>query len=162
MNLIKKFKGLNDTGVLGEADRGVSLFRRELDRAFQRTLRAFERRPWRPFDDVEASSWPAIDVSEDDESFSVRVDVPGLGPKDVEVEVSGNLLTVKGSRQEEREQRDRGQYRHQRFAGSFARSVTLPPSVDMGKIQARYDKGVLTVTAPKVPGVEPRKVPVSA
>ena len=162
MNLIKKIKGGNGSGALAEADRGLSLFRRELDRAFERTRRAFERSPWRAFGEIEGSSWPAIDVSEDDKSLSVRVDVPGLEPKDVEVEVSGNLLTVKGAREEEHEQRDRGRYRHERFAGSFARSVTLPASVDPAKVAARYDKGVLTVTAPKVPGSAPTKVPVRA
>jgi hypothetical protein len=95
MNLIKKLRGGNGTGTLAEADRGLSLFRREIDRAFERTRRAFERSPWRPFDELEKSSWPAMDVSEDEQSFSVSVDVPGLGPKDMEVEVSGNLLTVK-------------------------------------------------------------------
>ena len=162
MNLIKKLRGGDGRGTLAEADRGLSLFRRELDRAFDRTRRALERSPWRAFEELDKSSWPPMDVSEDEQSFSVRVDVPGLGPKDLEVEVSGNLLTVKGAREEEHEQRDRGQYRHERFAGSFARSITLPGSVDPAKVEARYDKGVLTVMAPKLPGTAPTKVPVKA
>jgi HSP20 family protein len=158
MNLMKRTR---PGAVAGEPEHGLSQFRRELDRAFDRTFRAFGRDPWRALEDAEAEAWPPTDVSEDEKSFSVRMDVPGLGPKDVDVEVSGDVLTVKGARNEEREESDGGRYRHERFSGSFARSITLPPSVDPGKVEAKYDKGVLTVTAPKVPGAEPKKVPVA-
>jgi HSP20 family protein len=159
MNIIKKLRGENGSGVLAEADRGLSLFRREIDRAFERTRRAFERSPWHAFDDGD-TSWPAIDVKEDEKAFSVRVDVPGLEPKDVDVEVSGNLLTVKGSREGEHEEKEKNLYRYERFAGNFARSVTLPATVDPSRVEAQYDKGVLIVTAPKIPGKEPKKIPV--
>lgn len=161
MNLIKRIRGRNETRGLTEAEGGLSTLRRELDRAFQRTFGGMEWQPWRALDAFEAASWPAVDVSEDDKSVSIQVDVPGLAAKDVDVEVSGNLLTIKGTRQEERERRDDGWYRHERFSGSFSRSVTLPPSVDAGRVEARYDNGVLTVTAPKVPGAEPKKVKVA-
>lgn len=156
MNLMKRIRKGADAG---EPEHGLSLFRRELDRAFDRTFRAFGRDPWGALDDAEA--WPATDVSEDEKSFTVRMDVPGLGPKDVDVEVSGDVLTVNGARKEEREESDGGRYRHERFSGSFARSITLPPSADPAKVEAKYNQGVLTVTAPKVPGAEPKKVPVA-
>ena len=161
MNLIKKIKGGAETGAVTKPAQGLSMFRRELDRAFDRTLRAFARDPWGALEDLEPS-WPPTDVSEDEKSFSVRMDVPGLGPKDIDVEVSEDVLTVKGARKEEHEEWNGGTYRHERFYGSFARSITLPPSVDAEKVEAKYDKGVLTVTAPKVPGAEPKKVPVAS
>ena len=161
MNLIKKIKGGAESGVVTEPPQGLSMFRRELDRAFDRAFRAFGRDPSGPLEDVEPS-WPPTDVSEDEKGFSVRMDVPGLGPKDIDVEVSEDVLTVKGARKEEHEESNGGSYVHERFSGSFARSITLPPSVDAKKVEAKYDKGVLTVTAPKVPGTEPKKVPVAS
>jgi len=103
--------------------------------------------------------WPAMDVSEDEKAVTFHVDVPGLGPKDVEVEISDGLLSIRGKRQEERTEGD-GNSRHERFTGSFTRTVTLPPDVDVAKAEASYDKGVLTVTAPRVPGKGPRRVAV--
>ena len=68
-------------------------------------------------------------------------------------------MSIRGKRQEERTEGD-GNSRHERFTGSFTRTVTLPPDVDVAKAEASYDKGVLTVTAPRVPGKGPRRVAV--
>jgi HSP20 family protein len=102
----------------------------------------------------------AIDAAEDDKQITLRVDIPGLDPKDVEVEVADGLLTIKGSRQEEKTEGNGGPYRHERYSGSFTRSLTLPSYADAQKVAARYDKGVLTIEVPKVPGKGPRKVPI--
>jgi HSP20 family protein len=88
------------------------------------------------------------------------VDVPGINAKDIEVDVSGNLLTVRGSREEEKKSKTGGVWRHERHSGSFLRTVTLPTYVDSAKVEAKYDKGVLTITAPKIPGAGPKRVPV--
>jgi HSP20 family protein len=108
------------------------------------------------------SNWPAVDVSEDDNSVTVRCDVPGLDAKDLDVRVSGNLLTVSGSRRDEWSDKKHGLRRQERLSGSFSRTITLPSYVDAEKVEARYDKGTLTVSVPKVPGKGPRRVKVTA
>jgi HSP20 family protein len=108
------------------------------------------------------SNWPAVDVSEDDNTVTVRCDVPGLDPKDLDVRVSGNLLTVSGSRQHEWSDKKHGLRQQERVSGSFSRTITLPSYVDAEKVEARYDKGTLTVNVPKVPGKGPRRVTVKA
>lgn len=163
MNLLKRFGRSNeDRGDLSRgAAHGLSLFRREMDRAFDRVWREFERDPWAAGAD-ELAPWPAMDVEEDDKAVTLRVDVPGLGPRDIEVEVAGDLLTVKGTRREhQRSEGNGGAARHERYVGSFTRTVPLPPYVDADKIEARYNKGVLIVTAPKIPGEGSRRVPVT-
>ena len=140
-----------------------SLFRREIERALDRAWGAFEGARLGAFGGLDMPEWPAMDVSEDDKTVTFRLDVPGLGPKDVDIEVSGDVLTVRGTRSEEHSDAARGgngRTRQERFTGSFARTVTLPPGVDGDKVEASYDKGVLTVTAPKAPGKGPKRVPV--
>jgi len=106
--------------------------------------------------------WPAIDMKEDDKAITLRVDVPGINPKDITVDVSGNLLTLGGSRQDEKKSEKGGILRQERHEGSFLRTITLPSYVDPTKIEAKCEKGVLTVTATKVPGAGPKRVPVKA
>lgn len=162
MELVKK----NSSDDREEALAAVaprSLFRREIERALDRAWGAFEGARLGAFGGPDAADWPAMDVSEDDKAVTFRLDVPGLGPKDVEIEVSGDVLTVRGTRSEEHSvgaDRGNGRPRRERFTGSFARAVTLPAGVDGAKVEASYDRGVLTVTAPKVPGKGPRRVAV--
>lgn len=142
-----------------ELDRPTSLFRRGIERAFNRTRRALEHSPWTIFDDL--SSWPAIDVAEDEKLLTLRVDVPGLKPNEIDVEVSGNLLSIRGERTEElKDEKRGGTYRHERFSGSFSRTVTLPSYVNADKVDAKYDKGVLVLSIPKIPGAGPKRVVV--
>jgi HSP20 family protein len=136
-----------------------SLFRREIERAFDRALGAFEGARLGAIGAFDIPEWPALDVTEDEKTVMYRVDVPGLGPKDVDVEVSGDRLSIRGKRTEEHAEGD-GSSRRERFFGSFSRTLILPPDVDAGKLEATYDKGVLTVAAPKVPGKGFRRVAV--
>ena len=156
-HLLKRAKG-NGQGAAVKKEAGLSLFGREVESAMQRTWKAFGEDLFAPIADF--APWPAVDVKEDEKAVTVRVDVPGLEPKDVDVEVSGNQLTVRGSREEQVKEESEGFRRHERRTGSFARTVTLPPYVDPAKVEAAYDKGVLTVTAPKAPGQGPKKVAV--
>jgi HSP20 family protein len=160
MELLKKhWKG--DPGeALAETNGPRSLFRREIERALDRAWGAIEGARLGAIGELDVAEWPAMDVAEDDKAVTYRVDLPGLGPKDVEVEVSGDRLSIRGTRREERTEGEGGRERRERFVGSFARTVTLPPYADGEKAEASYDKGVLTVTAPKVPGRGPRRVAV--
>jgi len=137
----------------------ISRFRRELEDAFDRAFRGFDRDPWRAFE--VGLPWPPTDVSETDKEISVRLDVPGLSAEDLDVELTGNALTVRGERSEESEKKGNGDvYRHERYSGSFSRTITIPAYADTAKAEAKYDKGVLTVTLPKLPGEGPKRVPV--
>lgn len=108
------------------------------------------------------TEWPAIDVAEDEKAITVRADVPGLEPADLDVEVSGNLLTLRGKREDEWSESKAGVYRQERRSGSFARTISLPTYVQADKIEARYDKGTVTVTLPKQPGQGPKRVNITA
>lgn len=152
-------------GLARHGDGGFARLRHEMDRAFDRMWREFDRGGWdRGWKEagplMETTEWPAVDMAEDDKAVTLRVDVPGLGPDDVNVEVSGNLLTIRGSRSDEWSENKGGLHRRERRSGSFVRTVTLPSYVDAEKIEARYDKGVMTVSIPKLPGHGPKHIPV--
>jgi HSP20 family protein len=152
-------KGQGGEALIG-AEGPRSLFRREIERAFDRAWGAFEGAKLGALGGLDLPEWPAMDVAEDDKALTFRVDVPGLGPKDVDIEVSGDRLSIRGTRKEEHSRDDAGRRSRERFAGTFARTVTLPPYVDAEKLEAFYDKGVLTVTAPKIAGKAARRIAV--
>lgn len=104
-----------------------------------------------------AARWPAnvmvpdLDVHENDTSFSIEVELPGVDEKDVSVTFNNGYLTVKGEKKTEHEEKKENYYLAERSFGSFERSLRLPDTLDDSKIEARFDKGVLKVTAPKRP-----------
>ena len=92
---------------------------------------------------------PAVDVVEDDKSFKITAELPGLDAKNVEVATSGGMLTIKGEKTQKKEEKAKNYYLSERSYGTFARSFRLPESVDGDKIEAAFAKGILTVTLPK-------------
>jgi HSP20 family protein len=94
-------------------------------------------------------SAPAVDIAETEQAFEITADLPGLDEKHVEVTVSNGALTVKGSKQDEKEEKKKDYYLHERSFGSFERSFRIPETVDAEKIEATFNKGVLTVKLPK-------------
>lgn len=92
---------------------------------------------------------PQLDVTEDDKSFSVKVDLPGMDEKNVDVTLSDRLLTIRGKKEEDKETKDKDYYRRERAYGSFRRSIEIPAAVDSSKIDASFRKGVLTIDLPK-------------
>lgn len=183
MNLLKRWRGHDRNNASGNGGgnaivehrgdhRGLSKFRdlgdfrKQIDRAFDRVWRDFDRDPWTALTSLpeqlgSISNWPAVDLAEDEKAVTLRVDVPGLDEKDLDVEVSGNMLTIRGSREDEWSGKKHGVRRRERISGSFARTITLPSYVDTAKVEAKYDKGTLTVTVPKIPGQGPKRVPVT-
>ena len=140
-------------------------FRRQIDRTLDRLMRQVERDPIRALFSLpqqldRIANWPAIDIAEDDNAITVRVDLPGMNPDDLDIEVSGNQLTIRGQRQDEWSDNGRGVRRRERIIGSFARTIPLPADADAQNVQARYDRGTLTLTVPKVAGKGPRRVRV--
>jgi HSP20 family protein len=134
-------------------------FRGEMDRLFDRfgfpsLRRMFNMEPpWRPGSSF-AFSAPAIDMSEDDKTYKISAELPGLDAKDVDVSVSGTTLVLKGEKRQEKEEKDKNYYFSERAYGSFQRAFELPSTVDRDKIAADFSKGVLTITLPKTPDAQ--------
>jgi len=100
-------------------------------------------------------SWTApLDVYETKDRWVVKAELPGLDEKAVEVTLDGDLLTIRGEKKAEHEERDKNYFRMERAYGSFQRTVTLPGDIDREKIDASFKKGVLTITLPKTAQVQ--------
>ena len=135
-------------GLTGEADR---LF----DRFFGRNLGLF------PAEFESEPGWvPAIDVTEDEKQITVSLDVPGVEPKDIEVTVSNQVLTIAGEKQESKETKADDVRHSERRFGSFRRTVRLPKSVDPAKIKAEHNNGVLLVRLNKAESVIPKRIQI--
>ena len=92
---------------------------------------------------------PAIDIVEKDKAFEVTAELPGLDVKNIDLQLSSGMLTIKGEKHEEKEEKTKDRYVSERRYGSFRRSLQIPDSVDVEKIEANYKSGILTVTLPK-------------
>ena len=95
------------------------------------------------------SAVPAVDVSETDKAYEITAELPGMDEKNVEVKLANDVLTIKGEKQDEKEEKRKDYYMRERSFGSFQRSFQVPDGVDADKIEANFKKGVLTVTLPK-------------
>jgi HSP20 family protein len=130
----------------------------ELNRLFGRTFTGSES--MRP---AASGSWmPAMDVFETEDRIVATLELPGIEPKDVEVSVEDSTLTVSGTRDFTSETNEENYHRVERRYGSFTRSISLPQTVDMEKVGARFDKGVLTIEVPKVERAKPKKIEIEA
>lgn len=96
-------------------------------------------------------SIPNIDVAENNEEFKITADLPGLQEKDIIVEFNKNILTIKGEKNIEREEKDNNYYIVERSSGRFSRSIQIPSPIDEASIRASVKNGVLTVILPKAP-----------
>ncbi len=103
---------------------------------------------------------PAVDIFETDKNIELRVELPGLKPEDVKIDLSENTLTLSGERKLEHEEKREGYHRIERSFGSFSRSFTLPRNVDKESIQAEMKSGVLCLTLPKREAEKPQRISV--
>jgi HSP20 family protein len=103
---------------------------------------------------------PSLDLAETDQAIEARLDLPGVDPKEIDIQINANMLTVSGQRKEEKEEKGKTYHRVERRAGSFSRSVTLPCPVKDDAVDAKYRDGVLTITMPKTEEAKSRKIPV--
>jgi HSP20 family protein len=104
---------------------------------------------------------PSVDILEKDGNLILRAELPGMTEKQIDLKLEGNTLTLKGERKMDTEDNKSNYHRVESFHGSFTRSFRLPDTVDVGKINAEYKNGVLTITLPQKPEVKPREIPVS-
>ncbi len=119
--------------------------RREIDRLFQE----FFGKSTLP-EKFEMFEWiPAVDVSETEDNIIVKADLPGVKPEEIEINISDNILTIKGEKKKEEEEKKENFYRVERYYGSFMRAIQLPVDIDVEKVKATYKDGVLKITLPK-------------
>ena len=91
----------------------------------------------------------SFDVSETDENIIVKAEVPGIEPKDIDISISGDNLTIKGEKNAEKEEKGKNYHFVERSYGSFSRTIVLPASVKFEQVKAEYKKGILEITLPK-------------
>jgi HSP20 family protein len=104
---------------------------------------------------------PAVDVYEDEHNVTLKIEVPGIDEKDIDVHIENNVLTVHGERKFEKEEKEENYRRVERQYGSFARSFTLPSTVDPEKVTANYEKGVLKISLAKKAEAKPKQIKVN-
>jgi HSP20 family protein len=140
--------------------RPLESLRREVDRLFEDFGADFWRHPFRraAFDvepfwrrELTWGAAPAVDIVEKDKAYEVTAELPGLDEKNIEVKLANGGLMIKGEKQEEKEEKKKDYYLHERHFGAFERCFRIPEGVDTDKIEASFKKGVLTVTLPKKP-----------
>jgi len=107
----------------------------------------------------EVGDWmPVVDIDENDDAFLVKAELPGVEKDDVSITIDNGLLTLKGEKKEETE--DRKHHRYECSYGSFVRSFTLPRTVQTDKVEARYENGVLNLVIPKSEEAKPKQIEV--
>lgn len=137
---------------LGELDR----MRREMDRLWDNITRdhhpsAFE------YDWV-----PSLDLSDRGDTLVAELEVPGMDPKDLDISVTGDVLTISGEKKREREEKEQNYHLVERSYGKFSRSVRLPSTVDPDRVEASYKDGILTITLDKTEQAKIKKIEVKA
>ena len=119
--------------------------RQEMDRLWESF---FEERPRRKMGEEE--EWfPSLDVAETKNEIVVKAEVPGMDPKDIDISLSNGILTIKGEKEEKREEEEENYHLVERSHGAFARSIQLPTEVQGNKVNASYKNGVLKIVLPK-------------
>ena len=111
--------------------------------------------------DMMRSTWtPSVDIFEDEHTLVLNAEVPGLSEDDIELKIEDNTLTIKGERKFEKEIKEENYHRMERSYGSFYRAFNLPPTIDVEKISAEHENGVLKITMPKKEETKPRDIKI--
>ena len=135
----------------------VNRLHQSLDQFFNETLSSPEA------SSSPSVAWvPRVDIHEEKDRFVVLADVPGVEPKDIDITAEKGVLTVRGERRAEKRVTDNGYERIERVAGTFLRRFTLPEGANTDSITAKQTNGVLEVTIPKTPAVQPRRISIDS
>lgn len=121
---------------------------------------AFGGLDWQYRDSVSASWVPPVDIFEQKDQIRIMAEVPGVRPEDVKISLEGNVLTIRGEKQQVAEEQTDRVHRYERTYGEFERTFSLPATVEANRITASYEHGILTVTLPKVEQAKPRQIQV--
>ncbi|MGA2140834.1 MAG: Hsp20/alpha crystallin family protein [Brevinematales bacterium] len=143
MKILQRDRNVPGTGLRPRGDAFSELFRHFFD------------------DEYFENDWnPRVDVFEKDDKIMVKADLPGVDEKNLDIEIEGSYLTIKGSKGEDHEEEVEGYRRIERTRGSFSRTIALPEHIDQDKIDAEYKNGVLSLTIPKSPESVTKKINV--
>ena len=135
--------------------RELSTFRREMDRLWDRFFGE------EPLGRRLAGEWsPSVDISETKNELLLKAELPGLDVKDIEVSISGDVLTIKGEKKKEEEEKDEHNHYIERYYGAFQRSLKLPFNVKTEKTEATFDKGVLKIKLPKTEEAKKKEIKI--
>lgn len=128
--------------------------------------------PWREFERINRalSRWnvpsvtefPAVNVWTKEDSSVVTTEIPGINLNDIDITVSGSTLTLRGSRQPEELKEGEVYHRRERWSGQFSKTIELPFSIETGMVDARFSKGILSVTLPRAEAEKPKKITVKS
>lgn len=129
------------------------LLRREM-------LRLFDSVSGDPQSEAGAGVFPPLNITQDNDNFYLRAEVPGIEPKELQITALRNRVSLAGKRSIQREHERASYHRRERPEGVFNRTVTLPGEVDAGRVEARYADGILTLTLPKAEEAKPRQITV--
>jgi HSP20 family protein len=140
--------------VSSNESRPLGSLRREIDRLFEDFDHGFLGFPFRRLLSEWEPRWlgemaPAIDIVEKDKTYEITAELPGLDQSNIELKLLNGMLTIKGEKKEEIEEKKKNSYLSERHYGAFERSFQVPQDVDEAKIEASFSKGLLTVTLPK-------------
>ena len=141
----------------------VSTITRDLDEMQNRLRRAFNVPAYEPFAPslVQSLGWnPAVEIAESPDEFTVMAELPGLAAKDVSADFENGVLTLRGERKLDREDKRDNYHRIELSYGTFTRSFSLPGTIDAEKIKAESKTGILTVYLPKKPEAKPKSIQV--
>lgn len=125
-------------------------------------LRLFEAVGNEASGDLGAGVFPPVNITQDNDHYFVRAEVPGISVKELEISAMGRTLSISGNREIENESSAASYHRKERAEGEFNRTVTLPAEFDVARVEAQYKAGILTVTLPKAETAKPRQIVVSA
>lgn len=142
--------------VRWEPFRDLLTTQKELDRLFREAFT-----PGFGEGEISTRTWaPPVDIFENENNIVLKAELPGVDPKDVEVRVEDNTLYLKGERKFAKETKEENYHRVERSYGSFARSFSLPNSIDADKVAAEYKDGLLTLTLPKREETKPKTIKI--
>lgn len=131
---------------------------KEFSRLFDFFTNRFDRREDREFENAVWS--PFTDIAEDENQYTLKLDLPGIKKSDVKISFDNGTLTVSGERKEEKEEKNKKYHRIERAYGSYYRSFTLPSKIKEDKISAEFSDGILTIEVPKADEAKPREIEV--
>lgn len=157
----------NTPAPAGRVTDPFEAFRSEMDRIFDnffaRGLPGIPRTTGLLSRGEDAQFAPSVDVRENEKEIVIEAELPGMSEDDISVEMRDDVLTIKGEKKFEEEKKDENYYMMERRYGSFQRSLRVPETIDSDRIEAKFDKGVLSVHLPKRPELvrEPKKIQIA-
>jgi HSP20 family protein len=104
---------------------------------------------------------PRIDISETDNEYKIEAELPGINQKEIDVKIDNNILTIKGKKEDIKEEKEKNYHLRERYYGAFQRSISLPNNIEPEKIKASFENGVLNISVPKNDKRTPKKIEIS-